>query len=584
MFQLFKNLRKKDYLIILLIVILIMLQIYFDLKIPDYMSTITKLVEQEVSSTNLILKQGGLMLLCALLSLFFSIVVCYLSATLSATFTKNTRRKLFEKVESFGLNEIKNFKISSLITRTTNDITNVQMFIAMGLQMLIKAPLTAIWAISKILNKSYEWTYVTGGALLILLITIIVLMKYVIPKFKVIQKNIDSLNEITRENLMGIKVIKAYNATKYQENKFERLNDNITDIQMYVGKRMSITNPMMYLTMNLLTLGIYFVGALIINNANLINRIDLFSDMIVFSSYAMQVIMSFIMLVVIFILYPRTSVSASRINEVINTYPTINDGLINKSKENGTIRFDNVYFKYPDSDEYVIENISFDVKKGETVAFIGSTGSGKSTLINLIPRFYDATEGNIYVDDINIKDYSLKELHNKIGYISQKAAIFNGSIKDNVSYGNKRIKNTDIIEAINISEANDFVNKIGIEANISSGGTNLSGGQKQRINIARAIAKKPEIIIFDDSFSALDYKTDYNLRKNIKNKLQDTTVLIVAQRIGTIKDADKIIVLDNGKCVGIGKHEELLKKCKIYKEIAYSQISKEELEHGKSKK
>ena len=584
MINIFKNLSKKDYFYIFLIIVLIVFHVYFDLKIPEYMSTITKIVETKSDDTIEILRQGSMMILCAFLSLIASIIVGYLTATIAATFTKKTRRKLFDKVESFSMNEIKEFKVSSLITRTTNDITNIQMFISMGLQLLIKAPITAIWAITKILNKSFEWTLITGGAVLVLLLTISIIMIFVIPKFKKIQLLIDSINEVTRENLNGIRVIRAFNAEKYQQNKFEKQNDEITNTQMYVGKMMGITNPVMYLIMNLLTLGIYFVGAYLINKANMIDRIDIFSNMVVFTAYAMQVIMSFLMLAIIFIMYPRASVSASRINDVLKKEVSIIDGNKQKGTEEGTIEFINVSFKYDDSDDYVIKDISFKVNKGETIAFIGSTGSGKSTLINLIPRFYDVTQGEVLVDGINVKDYKQESLHDKIGYISQKASIFNGTIKDNVSYGSKRIKKEDIIEAIKLSKSYEFVKDIGLDAKISSKGTNLSGGQKQRISIARALARKPEIIIFDDSFSALDYKTDYELRKNIKNKLKDTTVLIVAQRIGTIKNADKIIVLDNGNCVGIGTHEKLLKTCKVYKEIAYSQVTKEELNNGKTTK
>ena len=573
MLYILKNLRKRDYITILFIIILIILQVFLDLRIPEYMSTITKLVESSSPKTLDIVFEGLKMLSCALGSLLAAVIVCYNTSLLSATFTKNTRASLFNKVQSFSMNEMKKFKVSSLITRTTNDITNVQMFIAMGLQMLIKAPITAIWAINKIVNVSVEWTLITALAIFLLLVLIIIIMIFV-----------DSLNEVTRENLNGIRVIRAFNAYSYHKNKFNKYNDEITDTHIYIGKLMGLTNPFMYLIMNLLTLGIYFVGAYMISSASMIDRIDIFSNMVVNSSYAIQVVMSFIMLAVIFIMYPRTQVSLVRINEVLKTDSSINDGKINNIKDKGSIIFDNVSFKYNDSEEDVLSNISFEVNKGDVVAFIGSCGSGKSTLVNLIPRFYDVTKGNVLVDGVNVKDYKLEDLHKKIGYISQKPYIFNDTIRNNISYGNKRVKNNDLIDAVNISEAYDFVNDMGLDAIISSSGNNLSGGQKQRVSIARAIAKKPEILIFDDSFSALDYKTDYKLRNNIKTKLKDTTILIVAQRIGTIMNADKIVVLDNGKCVGMGTHQELLKKCKTYLEIAKSQISKEELDYGKAKK
>ena len=564
---------------------MIVFQVWLDLKLPDYMTAITKLVQTEGSKVTDVLKQGGYMLLCAFGSLASAIFVGYLASMISATFSKNLRKKLFENVESFGMEEIKRFSTSSLITRTTNDITNVQMFISMGLQMLIKAPITAAWAIFKILNKSWQWSAVTGGAVIILIITVVILMITVLPKFKIVQKLIDNINSLTRENLTGIRVVRAFNAEKYQENKFELGNDKLTKTQLFNQRTMSIMAPIMYMVMNALTLSIYMIGAVLINNASMVNKIGLFSDMVVFSSYAMQVIMAFLMLAMIFIMYPRAAVSAERINEVIETESNIKDGNIVKENEiKGEVEFKNVSFKYPDSEEYMIKNISFKANKGETVAFIGSTGSGKSTLINLIPRFYDVTDGEILVDGINVKDYSLELLHSKIGYVPQKAVMFNGTINYNVSYGkgkNKKIHENKIKEAIEIAQGKEFVERMPdkYESNISQGGTNISGGQKQRLAIARAIARDPEIYIFDDSFSALDYKTDYLLRKELKEYTKDTTNLIVAQRIGTIMNADKIIVLENGKCVGMGTHKELLKDNDVYREIAYSQLSKEELEN-----
>lgn len=585
MFKIFKNFTKKDVFLIFICILLIVFQVWLDLKLPDYMTAITKLVQTEGSKVTDVLKQGGYMLLCAFGSLASAIFVGYLASMISATFSKNLRKKLFENVESFGMEEIKRFSTSSLITRTTNDITNVQMFISMGLQMLIKAPITAAWAIFKILNKSWQWSAVTGGAVIILIITVVILMITVLPKFKIVQKLIDNINSLTRENLTGIRVVRAFNAEKYQENKFELGNDKLTKTQLFNQRTMSIMAPIMYMVMNVLTLSIYMIGAVLINNASMVNKIGLFSDMVVFSSYAMQVIMAFLMLAMIFIMYPRAAVSAERINEVIETESNIKDGnIVKENKIKGEVEFKNVSFKYPDSEEYMIKNISFKANKGETIAFIGSTGSGKSTLINLIPRFYDVTDGEILVDGINVKDYSLELLHSKIGYVPQKAVMFNGTINYNVSYGkgeNKKIDENKIKEAIEIAQGKEFVERMPdkYESNISQGGTNISGGQKQRLAIARAIARDPEIYIFDDSFSALDYKTDYLLRKELKEYTKDATNLIVAQRIGTIMNADKIIVLENGKCVGMGTHKELLKDNDVYREIAYSQLSKEELEN-----
>ena len=584
MIKLFKNFTKKDVFLIIICVILIALQVYLDLKIPDYMKEITTLVQTTGTKIGDVLLQGVYMLICAFGSLLSAVFVGYLSSLISATFSKNVRKKLFEKIQSFSMEEIKLFSTSSLITRTTNDITNIQMFISMGLQMMIKAPITAIWAIMKILNKSWQWSVVTASAVLTLILMVIFLMLTVLPKFKIVQKLIDNINNLTRENLTGIRVIRAFNGEKYQEEKFEKGNENLTKTQLFNQRAMSIMAPVMYLVMNSLTLAIYFIGALLINNAMLGMKISLFSDMVVFSSYAMQVIMSFLMLAMIFIMYPRAAVSASRINEVLSTNAKIKDGKgVKNTKETGTVEFKNVSFKYPDSDEYILKNISFKANKGDTVAFIGSTGSGKSTLINLIPRFYDATDGEILIDGVNIKNYTLEELHNKLGYVPQKAVMFNGSVNYNVSYGKttNKILEKDIKEAVKVAQAKDFVEKMTekYNSNIAQGGTNISGGQKQRIAIARAIARKPEIYIFDDSFSALDYKTDYLLRKDLKKYTKDSTSLIVAQRIGTIMNATKILVLDEGVCVGIGTHKELLKNCDIYKEIAYSQLSEKELEN-----
>lgn len=586
MFKLFKNLTKKDVITILISVVLIVFQVWLDLKLPDYMSEITRLVQTEGSTINDILVQGGYMLACAGGSLIAMIIVGYLTSSVSANFSRTLGKKVFEKVQGFSMEEIKLFSTSSLITRTTNDITNVQMLISMGTQLIIKAPITAVWAVFKILNKSWTWSMLTGLAVLILLVTIAILVLTVLPKFKIVQKLIDNINALTRENLTGIRVVRAFNAEKYQEDKFEVGNHKLTSTQLFNQRMMSIMSPIMYLIMNLLTLGIYFLGASLISDAGMASKLTLFSDMVVFSSYAMQVIMSFLMLAMIFIMYPRASVSADRINEVLETETKIKDGKFSgKTKKEGEVEFKNVSFMYPDSQEYVLKDISFTAKKGEVVAFIGSTGSGKSTLINLVPRFYDATRGEVLVDGVNVKDYKLEILHNKLGYVPQRAVMFGGSVNYNVAYGeNGKGKKSEkkIQEAVHVAQAEDFVLKMPETYNsyIASGGTNVSGGQKQRLAIARAIARDPEIYIFDDSFSALDYKTDFVLRSELKKYTKNATSLIVAQRIGTIINADKIIVLDKGECVGMGTHQELMKTCKVYQEIAYSQLSKEELENA----
>ena len=582
MLKLFKNFGKREIIYILFIFIFIMGQVWLDLKMPDYMSKITVLVQTEGSNMNDILINGLYMMQCALGSLILSILVGYIVSNLSASFSLNVRKKLFTKVENLSLNEVKSFSTSSLITRTTNDITQVEMFIGMGLQMLIKAPITAIWAVTKILDKSVEWSMLTAGAVAILLTTVGILTAIVVPKFKIVQKLIDKLNGVTRENLNGIRVIRAFNAEKYQEDKFEDVNNKLTSQQLFNQKKFAIMSPMMYMVMNTLNLSIYFVGAHLIDKATMIDKLQIFGNMVVFSSYAMQVIMSFLMLAVIFMILPRAGVSANRINEVLDTEITIKDGNFDgNSKEIGTVEFKNVSFKYPNAEEYILKNISFKANKGETVAFIGSTGSGKSTLINLVPRFYDVTEGEVLIDGVNVKDYKLESLYNKLGYVSQKAVIFNGSVKENIKYGESKnnITNDKIKESIKVAQAEEFVLKMDdkYDTHLASGGTNVSGGQKQRLSIARAIARNPEIYIFDDSFSALDYKTDYELRKELKKYTKDATSLIVAQRIGTIMHADKILVLDNGKCVGIGTHKELLDTCEVYKQIALSQFREEEL-------
>jgi ATP-binding cassette subfamily B multidrug efflux pump len=587
MFKLFKNFSKKDIFYIILCILFIVVQVWLDLKLPDYMSEITVLVQSEDSTLNDILIQGLYMLGCAFGSLISAVIVGYFSSMIAADFSLDLRKQIFRRVEDFGTEEIKKFSTSSLITRTTNDVTQVEMLIAMGLQMLIKAPIMAVWAISKIVNKSIEWSLLTGGCVVVLLFTIGLLMIIVMPRFQIVQKLIDKINGVTRENLTGIRVIRAFNAENYQEKRFEDVNNELTKTQLFNQRCFAILNPVMNIVMQFLTLGIYFIGAHLIAAAGMVQKITLFSNMVVFSSYGMQVIMSFLMLAMIFMMWPRAQVSARRINEIFDQDISIKDGtfLGNDTKEVGTVEFKNVSFKYPDADDYLLKNISFKANKGDVVAFIGSTGSGKSSLINLVPRFYDATDGEVLVDGVNVKDYTQEALHNKIGYVPQKAVMFTGTVAQNVAYGdNGRSKPTleEIKKAIEVSQGSEFVSKMEGEydAHIARGGTNVSGGQKQRLAIARAIARNPEIYIFDDSFSALDYKTDSVLRKELKKYTNSATSLIVAQRIGTIINADKIVVLDKGECVGIGTHKELLKNCEVYKEIALSQLSKEELDNA----
>jgi len=586
MFKLFKNLSKRDRLYIIICLILIVFQVWLELKMPDYMSEITRLVQTEGSKMKDIVEQGIYMLLCAGGSLASAVVVGYFAAQVASSFSATVRSKIFRKIQEFGIQEMKKFQTSSLITRTTNDVNQVEMLIGMGLQVMAKAPIMAVWAILKILNKGVEWSILTAVCVIVLLATVGTLMAIVLPKFSLVQKLIDKINGVTRENLTGIRVIRAFNAEKYQANRFEKVNNDLTNLQMFNQRCLSVMMPVMNLVMHSLTLGIYIIGAILINNAGMLDKLILFSNMVVFSSYGMQVIMSFLMLALIFMMWPRSEVSAKRINEILDEEIAIKNGNFKgNTKETGTIEFKNVSFKYPDADEYLLEGISFKAKKGETIAFIGSTGSGKSTLINLIPRFYDATSGEVLVDGVNVKEYDETFLHNKIGYISQKAIMFTGTVKENVAYGNngkKEPTDSEIKKAIEVAQGTEFVEKMTdkYDSHIARGGTNISGGQKQRLSIARAIARNPEIYIFDDSFSALDYKTDATLRKELKKYTKDATSVIVAQRIGTIINADQIIVLDKGHCVGIGTHKELLKNCKVYKEIALSQLSKEELENA----
>ena len=587
MSKLFKYLPKKDIAFIILTIILIVVQVWLDLKIPEFMSEITKYVQTEGSNISDIINTGIKMLLCSLGSLLTAIGIGYFAAYTGTSFEKNLRKKVFDKVQNFSMEEIKHFKTSSLITRATNDVTQVKNFIIMGMQMLVKAPIMAIMAIIKIAGKNWSFTLVTMGGVFIILILSFIIITFAIPRFKIIQKLTDNLNAITRENLTGIRVVRAYNAEKFQLEKFENANDELTNTHMFIQKIMPLMGPTMSTTMSGLSLAIYWIGASLINNAMGFDKLTIFSDMVVFSSYSVQVIISFTMLVALFIIYPRASVSLGRINDVLKTENKIKYGNlyedINSLK--GEVEFKNVSFKYPDAEEYVLKDISFKAQKGETIAIIGSTGSGKSTLINLIPRFYDVTEGEILIDGINIKDMSEEYLNDKLGYISQKAILFKGTIEENIRLGylnNKKVSKENLNGALKIAKAFDFVTHMpeGIKSLLAQRGSNISGGQKQRLSIARAIARNPEIYIFDDTFSALDYKTDYQLRKNLEQYTKESTKFIVAQRIGTIKDADKIIVLDNGNIVGIGKHQELLKTCEVYKQIAESQLSKEEIENA----
>ncbi|MEE3342523.1 MAG: ABC transporter ATP-binding protein [Bacilli bacterium] len=583
MIKLLKNFDRRDWLVVALSFSLICLQVWLELKMPDFMSEITKLVQTEGSKMYDIMNNGLYMLMCAMGSMLATIAVGYLISGLSASFSRKVRKRLFDKTLDLSMEEVKKFKTSSLITRTTNDITHVEILIGMGLQLMIKSPITALWAIFKIHNKSWQWSAVTASAVVILLSVVICLIIIVIPKFKIVQKLTDKINDVTRENLTGIRVVRAFNAEKYQENKFDDVNDRLTRQQLFNQRAFAIMSPIMYLVMHSLALTIYFIGAKLIQGAMMVDKLAIFGDMIVFSSYAMQIIMSFLMLAFIFVMLPRANVSAKRINEVMDTEINIKDGKIvkDKNKLKGVVEFKNVSFKYPDAEEYLLKNINFIANKGETVAFIGSTGSGKSTLINLIPRFYDATDGEVLIDGVNVKDYNLEFLHKKFGYVPQKAVMFNGTVKSNILYGDSGKKITDkmIKDAIRVAQASDFVLKMDkkYDTHIAQGGTNISGGQKQRLAMARAIARDPEIYIFDDSFSALDYKTDALLRRELKKYTKDATSLIVAQRIGTIMNADKIIVLDNGECVGVGTHKELLKSCEVYKQIALSQFKEEEL-------
>ena len=586
MIKLFKNLEKKDLGIIFCVVCLVVCSVFLDLRLPEYMSKITILVQTDGSTMRDILEAGGHMLLCAVLSLCCTVSVGFFTSLLSARFSRSIRRKIFAKVEDFGIAEIKKFSTSSLITRTTNDVTQIETLLAMGLQLLIKSPVMAVWALMKILGKSGELSLITGIGVVIIVITNLTIIRIVTPRFVKIQTLTDKVNGVTRENITGIRVVHAFNAERFAEKRFQDVNEEISGIHLKVTRTFAVMDPMMNFVMHFQHLAIYVVGAYLILHSGMMDKITIFSNMVVFASYGMQVIISFLLLTMIFMILPRARVSANRINEVLEEDVSIKAGSFSgDTAEHGTVEFRNVSFKYPDADEYLLKNISFRVNQGETIAFIGSTGSGKSTLINLVPRLYDATDGEVFVDGINVKEYALKELNNKIGYIPQKAVMFTGTVEDNIAYGDNGKEKPSlekVKEAIRVAQGKDFVEKMnkGYQSHIARGGTKVSGGQKQRLSIARAIARDPEIYIFDDSFSALDYQTDATLRKELKKYTKNATSMIVAQRIGTIMNADKIVVLDKGECVGVGTHQELLKNCKIYKEIALSQLSEEELNHA----
>lgn len=586
--NLIKEFRKKDWLFILLSLVFIVMQVWLDLKMPDYMNKITQISQGAVNpetgkayELSEIWANGRYMLACALGSMLSSIMTSFFVVSIAADYSARVRELLYRKVQSFSKAEISRFSTASLITRSTNDVQQVQMLITIGLQMMIKAPITAVWAIIKIMGKEWQWSVAIGIAVVVLLTCIGIVMALVVRKFEKMQALTDQLNRVTRESLTGIRVIRAYNAETYQENKFEQVNQEFTDTNLFVGKVMAFMNPIMSMVMNGISLAIYWIGAVLINKATLFEVPGLFGDMVVFMSYGMQIIASFMMLAMMFMILPRAMVSVRRINEVLGTKESIKDGPgVGETTEEGSVEFKDVSFRYPDGKENVLHHISFKAKKGETVAFIGSTGCGKSTITNLVSRFYDATEGEILVDGRNVQEYRKEELASKIGYVSQKAQLFSGDIESNINFGDNNASTQTIERAIDIAQSRDFIEAQpgGIKGHVAQNGSNFSGGQKQRLSIARALARKAEIYIFDDTFSALDYRTDRLLRQELGKKMKDATCLIVAQRIGTILDADQIYVLDDGRVVGHGKHRDLMKTCETYREIAKSQLSEEELE------
>ncbi|MFI3176627.1 MAG: ABC transporter ATP-binding protein [Eubacteriales bacterium] len=584
MIKVLKNLTKTEVILAFFVLLFTCTQTFLDLRLPDYMSEITLLVQTEGSAIEEVYIAGAKMLACAFGSLAIAVVVAIIAARIASNFAYITRGKVFHKVMEFSMQEVNSFSTASLITRTTNDITQVQMLIVMGMQMLIKAPITAVWAIIKISDKNSAWTVVTAIAVLVLLTIVSICLSLAVPRFKILQQLTDNINRVAREQLDGLNVVRAYNAEEYQMNKFEKANLELTKTNLFTARTMSFLMPSIQMISNGLVLGVYLVGAVIINEAVGMERITLFSDMVVFSAYGMQVVMAFMMLVIVFMLLPRASVAAGRINEVLETPLTIQNGTKTSGLNGkvGEVEFRNVSFKYPDAEDYVLHNISFTAKQGEVVALIGATGSGKSTIINLVPRFYDATQGEVLINGINVKEYSQNALNNLIGYVSQRATLFSGTIETNVTYGDNGKEQELVLEmdkAVETAQAGDFVNNFHekYQAHVAQGGRNLSGGQKQRLSIARAIYRDPEIFIFDDSFSALDYKTDQKLRHALQEECKNTTRLIVGQRIGTIRDADQIIVIEDGEVAGMGKHQELLQNCEVYKQIALSQLSEEEL-------
>lgn len=586
MIKLLRYMKGREWLFFLVSLVFIISQVWLDLKLPDYMSEITTLVETEGSAMADIWASGGKMLLCSLGSLASSIIVCYLASSIAASFSRRLRTAMFDKVESFSMEEINSFSTASLITRSTNDVVQVQMLIVLSMQVVIKAPAMAIWAITKIAGKAWQWSLATGIAIVLLVGFLAIAMVLTFPKFRKIQWLQDALNHAARENLSGIRVVRAYNAEEYQERKFEKANTDLLKNQLFANRTMTLLSPFMNITMNCLNMSIYWIGAVLINAvvienaASIATRVDIFADMIVFMSYAMQVIMSFIMIVMVFIVAPRALVAAKRINEVLETEPKIVDSAKPQPEETcvGEVEFRNVSFTYPGGSGNVLTDISFTAHRGETVAFIGSTGSGKTTLVNLIPRFYDVTEGAVLVDGVDVRDYELEKLYKKLSYVSQRAVMFSGDIEDNVAFG-ANADRAKLRDALHISQSEEFVDGLedGVKSHVAQGGTNFSGGQKQRLSIARALCRDAEILIFDDTFSALDFKTDRELRDALKAKTENETKLIVAQRIGTIMSADKIIVLDEGRQVGTGTHQELMKNCEVYRQIALSQLSEEEL-------
>ena len=584
MIKLLKRMRKREALMALLCAVLVVAQVYFDLKLPDYMTRLTTLIKTPGSVTADILSVGGEMLLCTLASAVLAVGCGYLAAKTASGFSFSVRADLFHHVMDAGSEEMQSFSVPSLITRTTNDITQIQMIVAMGLQMLMKAPIMAVWAIIKILGKSWTLSAVTGGFVVAIVVMVLLIMSSCLPRFRQVQKKTDQINRVARENLTGINVVHAFGAEDYQNKKFDGPSRDMMDLQLKNQRLFALLQPAMGLGMNGLALAIYWVGAALVESiarTDMAGRLTMFTNVLVFSTYATYVVMSFMMLEMIFMLLPQAQVSAERINEVLERKANIREGSVSECKEHGTVEFKNVSFRYPHTSEDELSNISFRVNRGETLAVIGATGSGKTTLVSLIPRFYDATEGEVLVDGVNIRDYTFDALYNKLGYVTQKAVLFAGSIRDNVYFGESEAPADDegLAQAVELSQAKEFVDKLpdGTQHHVAQMGRNMSGGQKQRLSIARALARKPEILVFDDSFSALDYRTDAKLREGLSKQLHDTTKIIVAQRISTIRHADKIIVLDRGETVGIGTHEELMRNCDVYREIATSQLSAAEL-------